>query len=409
MKFCVADSVELMTDGRRTTDDGYLVASVRCARTGIQEYNKSEIPGLGIDRDVIRVLRPESEVFSADSMRSYAYKPATDDHPPVAVDANNWKAHTIGNIGGEVARDGEYVRVPLVLMDASAVKKVDAGKVELSMGYQMDIVAESGTTESGEAYDAVMRNLHMNHIALVDRGRAGPKARIGDSWGGGRSGGTGFLRSKTRKSNNSNTNDNKGATTVDLKTIVVDGFSVETTDAAAQVIDRQQARIKELTDTIDAEALGFDEELTAVKATHDKALATKDAELAAKDAEIKELKDAQLSAADLDKRVADRAALIDKAGKLAKDFDCTGKTDLEIKTGVVAAVNGADMVADKSPEYIAAAFDLCKVSSVRDALITRGSGGGLPASDADNIDMEAIYAAQDAALMNPQSAAGGAK
>ena len=33
---------------------------------------------------------------------------------------------------------------------------------------------------SGEEYDAIQTNLHMNHLALVDKARGGDKLRIGD-------------------------------------------------------------------------------------------------------------------------------------------------------------------------------------------------------------------------------------
>jgi len=69
-----------------------------------------------------------------------------------------------------------------MISDATAVQKIQDGKRGLSMGYLVDIKHESGTTPDGEAYDAIQTNLRMNHIALVDQGRAGAKVRIGDSW-----------------------------------------------------------------------------------------------------------------------------------------------------------------------------------------------------------------------------------
>ena len=68
----------------RTTADGYLVGEAKVARTGIQEYLADEL-GL-TDRagdEIIRVYRPEGEVFSKDSLASYAFRPVTIDHPPV--------------------------------------------------------------------------------------------------------------------------------------------------------------------------------------------------------------------------------------------------------------------------------------------------------------------------------------
>jgi len=77
-------------DSPRLTADGYMVATVRCARTGCQDYMASE---LGLDRPgVVTVYRPESAVFAKDSLASFAGKPITLNHPPVMATADNWKA-----------------------------------------------------------------------------------------------------------------------------------------------------------------------------------------------------------------------------------------------------------------------------------------------------------------------------
>lgn len=151
--------------GTRLTNDGYLVANVRCARIGIQDYAGFEV---GSDLERVRVYRPESEVFSKDSLATFVGKPATDDHPPEPVNAKNWKKFTVGSVGNEVLRDGDFIRVPLTLMDADVIQKVQEGKREISMGYEMTLdFDQPGTTPDGEAYDAIMTNLKMNHLAIV--------------------------------------------------------------------------------------------------------------------------------------------------------------------------------------------------------------------------------------------------
>jgi len=313
----------------RLTRDGYLVASVLCARTGIQDYlgvevGRPEIP-------VVHVYRPESAVFAKDSLSTFVGKPTTNDHPPAQVTADNWKEYAVGSIGEEVLREGEYIRVPITLMDAAVIKAVQDGKREISMGYEMDLTWESGQTPDGHAYDAVMSNLKMNHLAIVDRGRAGSKARIGDespkSWGVAPLV-TDGKPSMTRK-------------------IVIDGITIETTDQGAEALQKLQTQNQILTDAA-----------KTAQTAHDAAIAAKDKELATKDAEIDALKKAALTDAQLDAKVQARAALISKAQKLAKDADFAGKSDIDIMTAAVTAVRGADAVKDKSPAYIEAAFDL---------------------------------------------------
>jgi hypothetical protein len=178
------DTVTLDDDAKssmRTTSNGYLVASPRVARTGIQLYGGHEL-GFTDERrhKVFKVFRPENEVFKNDSLHSFAHKPVTDDHPPRHVDAASWSKHARGFMGGEVARDGQFVRVPMLLTDQNLINKVKSGKAELSVGYACDIVWDSGTTPDGEQYDAQQRNIHVNHVAVVDAGRGGPQLRIGD-------------------------------------------------------------------------------------------------------------------------------------------------------------------------------------------------------------------------------------
>lgn len=84
-----------------------------------------------------------------------------------------------------------------------------------------------------------------------------------------------------------------------LKTIIVDGLSVETTDAGELAIKTLQAR---LADAATA--------LSTANTAHQTALAVKDKELAKKDAELDTLKGKVLSDADLDAAVKVRADLI---------------------------------------------------------------------------------------------------
>lgn len=172
------DSAALATS--RRTADGYLAANVRVARTGIQDYLGREVgrPDLG----VVKVFRPEGEVFDKDTLGSFAHRPVTNDHPSEAVGAGNWKQHAIGMTGGDIARDGEFVRIQMVVMDQTAIDLVEAGKRELSMGYSCTLDWTPGRTSAGQAYDAIQRRIRGNHLAVVTAGRAGAACRIGDSW-----------------------------------------------------------------------------------------------------------------------------------------------------------------------------------------------------------------------------------
>ena len=95
--------------------------------------------------------------------------------------------------------------------------------------------------------------------------------------------------------------------------------------------------------------------LTDTQALYDSKLAEKDAQLAAKDAEIDALKAKQLTDADIDAKVAQRAELIATA-KAIHDADYNGKSDAEIKALAVSA-KGVD-IKDKPQAYVDASFDI---------------------------------------------------
>jgi hypothetical protein len=271
------DRLEI-SDAPRLTRDGYLVASVKAARTGIQLYSGREVDpdnALGLrDMATVRVYRAEAEVFNKDTLRSFAAIPVTLDHPPESVTADNWQKYGRGETDSEVLRDGEALRVGITVRDASAVRAVEGGKRELSMGYMCDVVPESGTTEDGLSYDAKQINLRGNHLAIVGLARGGHELKIGDSQ-------------------------------VTLKTITVDGHQVEVSDAAAIAIAG----------------------LTSKLATADAALTKAATDLADRDTKIVTLttegatKDAQIVT--LTKQVADAAITPAKLRDAAKAYGRT--------------------------------------------------------------------------------------
>lgn len=165
----------------RITKDGYFVADALVARAdNIQDYLASEL-GLA-DRnpnDVVRVFRPASEVFHKDALASLAHRPITLDHPASAVNSSNWKALAVGDVGDEVMRDGEFVRVPIKIMDAAAIESLKSDRREFSLGYMAEMTPETGVHD-GQSYDFVAKNFRYNHLAAVARARGGESLRIID-------------------------------------------------------------------------------------------------------------------------------------------------------------------------------------------------------------------------------------
>lgn len=317
--------------GVRRTEDGYLVAEARVARTGIQDYLGTEIDpdnehGLR-DKPIVRVYRPESAVFHTDAMQSYAYRPMTNGHPGGdGVTSKNWKDVAIGNTGGEVVRDGQFVKVPLVLMDAKAIEDYESGKRELSMGYGAEVVFQDGVSPDGEAFDCFLGPMKMNHLSLEHRARGGEHLRIGDGKPNTPTGGHDMADA--------------------LRKLLVDGISIDVTEQGAQAIEKLA---KQINDAATATKVLTD--------AHSAALAAKDAALSKLQAELDDAKTKILSDAQVDARVKERADLIGTAKTIA-DGDYTGKTVAEIRKAAVHAKLGDAAITGKDDAYIAVRFDI---------------------------------------------------
>lgn len=322
----------LVLDSVRKRSDGSLVASATVARTGIQIYAGFEVGKP--DVPVVNVYRPPEEVFSRDSMASFAHRPVTNDHPTEMVTSDNWKDVAVGNTSDEVMRDGNRVRVPLMISDGAAISDYEGGKRQLSSGYTADLEFTPGTTPEGEKYDAIQRNIRANHVAIVQRGRAGPTVGIGDSVGS--TWGASPIHLKTKDKTMPETN---------TRTVVVDGLSVITTDQGAQAIEkltreRDEARAN----------------LTTSTASHSAEIQAKDGEIGALKVELQKAKDSAPKAADIDKLVADRAELVSIVGAIDSKIEVSGKTDAELRKAAVASKLGDAMVADASDAEIAGMF-----------------------------------------------------
>lgn len=175
------DRAEIKNARARITPEGYFVADALVARANnIQEYRAREL-GL-TDRDpeaIVRVFRPEAEVFAVDSLRTASRLPVTLDHPPVMVDASNWKEYAKGETGEEILRDGEFMRVPVRVTDAGAVGSVRTDRKEFSLGYTADLKLEAGVFD-GQEYDASISTIRYNHLAACRAARGGSELRIID-------------------------------------------------------------------------------------------------------------------------------------------------------------------------------------------------------------------------------------
>lgn len=169
---------------RSTTPEGFLVChDVPIARTGVQLYLDEELVGedgkplvKGGPDGLVRVEREADQVFRDETLKSFEGKPVTVNHPESFVTPENWRNLTIGFVQNVRRGDGiedDLVLADLVITDADGIEYVNRDLPEVSAGYE----AEYEQLAPGRGRQL---NIVGNHVALVERGRAGPRCSIQD-------------------------------------------------------------------------------------------------------------------------------------------------------------------------------------------------------------------------------------
>jgi len=180
-------TTESLGETRSLTPEGFLLCqNVPLARTGTLLYLPEELidssgePILEPGPDgIVAIQRTPEEVFSPTAISSFAGKPVTVEHPEEVVDPKNWKTHSVGVVLNPRRGDGrrfddQYLYGDLLIQDAETIADVLKNKKkEVSAGY------DASYKQLGPGRGAQF-NIIGNHVALVDRGRCGPRCAIGD-------------------------------------------------------------------------------------------------------------------------------------------------------------------------------------------------------------------------------------
>lgn len=173
MKSFRVDSGNIISFKR--TPQGYVKLKLRCTRTGVFRYMR--------DGKISYELRHPNDLFSADTLSTFETSVFTNDHPKkdgefILLDSSNTKKFQAGHaVGKPEVSDRKFIDINVLVTDEETVKAVESGKREVSIGSTSDIEKSSGKW-NGEAYNKIHKNIIINHIALVDKGRAGPDVKI---------------------------------------------------------------------------------------------------------------------------------------------------------------------------------------------------------------------------------------
>jgi len=325
------------------TPEGYLRVWCKAARVGIQTYTRS-------DGSQTREYRPSEEVSKPESLASFGMKPVTWTHPPERVDSSNSSLYRKGFSGSNVRFTDGFVEVALLVEDQDTVQKVLAGEAaEVSAGYTVDYDPTPGVTPEGERYDGIQRNIQVNHIAIVRKGRAGPEVRLLLD----------HMDAADAVAIEPLPLDNPCFTSV-MATLKLDGLDIELpADAASAVSGFVKAVQNDLkvastrVDTLEAELAELQEKL-------DSAIEDKEAAEGRADAYADELDSAEprIDTAELDRLVLARLNTLQKlAPAFAEDFKFDGIDDAALYNAAFESLTGNEVPEDADPAYITGVVD----------------------------------------------------
>ncbi len=349
------DSGEVTSTERMA--NGYLRCDAHITRTGVFTY-------LNRDGTLRRELRLPTEVFNADSLQSFEDSPITNNHPPkgTRLTSANTKKHQVGH-ARDIRQDGKHLAARMLLTEDKSIADAEGGKSQLSCGYRCDLEIISGVTDGIEGvpdglnYDGIQRNIRGNHVAIVDRGRAGESAALHLDEAG-----------ATMVPDDYKPSPNQGdlfRSDKAMETITIDGIDVEVSKQGAQVIAKVIARAdaadKKVTDL--SKKVG-EETARADKATEDLEASDKARTDAASPEAVQGL-------------VTARVALQTDAMKILGDKDADGKaitldgmSDHDIRVAVILAGSPKAeekidaLEGDAQASYVAARYDAAIESHV---------------------------------------------
>jgi len=323
------------------TDEGFLIDSPIVARTGILVYTNA-------DGSTRKELRRAEEVFKEDSLNSFVGKPITVDHPKGKVTSIDVARHSVGTILAKGRRDGDFVRTDIVIHQPTKIGE----RRELSVGYDVDLDETPGEW-NGERYDAEQRNIRVNHLSVVKKGRAGAKARLN-------------LDSDEEIEIETEHNE--------MPKIRLDnGIEYEAAPEVIHALETARNTIKDTQTKLDAANTA----VTTVTTEKDKLQARVDGLPAELEAATKKAAESLKARAELE--------------KTAEKFkvDCANKSDDEIKSAIIKTFNKDANLEGKSADYVNAMFDVAVSQLKQDGMQSQRkqvTGNPKPATKTDEDD-----------------------
>ena len=336
------------------------ITNVPIACVGVFPYMKA-------DNSVEMEAKLPTELLSEGTVSSANSKPITDNHPDELVTQVNARNYMKGFTATNAHVENDKLKVDMTITDKSLIDEINKGKQELSIGFETEVVPKKGEYK-GVAYDSVQRNIRINHVAVVEQGRAGHSVRLlGDS--------AEMIEQDAQK---------KGKR-MDTTKVRLDGADVTVATADADKIIKLDAdnadKAKKIAE-LEAQIEEKKKELDELKGKSEEEKKNADEAQAKADAAEKELDSLkkEYSGDAMQKAVNDRLNLVGKVKPyLGDSYDFNGKTDKQLKLDTITALDSSIDLKDKSDDYINAYFDAAL--QAKNAPRVNGYGGPEVKSD----------------------------
>lgn len=341
------------------------ITNVPIACVGVFPYIKA-------DNSVEMEAKLPTELLSEGTVSSANSKPITDNHPDELVTQVNARNYMKGFTATNAHVENDKLKVDMTITDKSLIDEINKGKQELSIGFETEVVPKKGEYK-GVAYDSVQRNIRINHVAVVEQGRAGHSVRLlGDS--------AEMIEQDVQK---------KGKR-MDTTKVRLDGADVTVATADADKIIKLDAdnadKAKKIAE-LEAQIEEKKKELDELKGKSEEEKKNADEAQAKADAAEKELDSLkkEYSGDAMQKAVNDRLNLVGKVKPyLGDSYDFNGKTDKQLKLDTITALDSSIDLKDKSDDYINAYFDAAL--QAKNAPRVNGYGGSEVKSDKSAIE-----------------------
>ena len=332
-----------------TTPDGYLRGAAIVTRTGVFEYMEP-------NGTIRKELRHPDDVYAQESLASLVMIPVTLEHPAQLVTSASAHELAVGQTGENIKIDSKHVVVPFTVTHQRGIDAINAGKRQLSLGYECELEESSGEY-NGQEYTHRQTNIRYNHLAIVDRARAGAMASINLD---------GFAVEITEKEKTM------------AQTLKADSQEEMVAEVLPEATNSELTELMQQNAQLQQEVAQLQAKVEELQASLEEKMAAESSEAVREDHLVKQL-------------IKNRLGLERQALRLDSSIDAENLSDSELMIRAIRTVRENFDADNKSEEYLRAAFDMAVEMGTKDNCLARARKQTTSKSDGvKNVQLDAL-------------------